>query len=47
MAKKKMEHVGVMVKDLETSTQFYQDIVGMQLTLGPFRWAHATCFPWF
>ncbi|MFC0472246.1 VOC family protein [Halalkalibacter kiskunsagensis] len=31
MAKKRIEHVGVMVRDLETSIKFYEDIVGMKL----------------
>lgn len=31
MARTKIEHVGVMVKDLENSIKFYQDIVGMEL----------------
>jgi lactoylglutathione lyase len=29
MAGKKIDHVGVMVKDLDTSITFYQDVVGM------------------
>jgi lactoylglutathione lyase len=31
MAVKKFEHVGIMVKDIETSKQFYQQIVGLEL----------------
>ena len=31
MAIQKLEHVGVQVKDIEKSIQFYQDIVGLQL----------------
>jgi lactoylglutathione lyase len=31
MAVKKIEHVGVMVKDLETSIAFYRDVVGLEL----------------
>jgi len=31
MAIKKFEHVGVMVKDLETSLEFYQNILGLDL----------------
>ncbi|WP_110113715.1 VOC family protein [Bacillus sp. CGMCC 1.16541] len=31
MTIKKLEHVGVQVKDIETSIQFYQDIVGLEL----------------
>jgi lactoylglutathione lyase len=31
MAVKKFEHVGIMVKDIETSRQFYQQIVGLEL----------------
>ncbi|MFC0557583.1 VOC family protein [Halalkalibacter alkalisediminis] len=31
MAKKRIEHVGVMVRNLETSIRFYEDIIGMQL----------------
>lgn len=31
MARTKIEHVGVMVKDLEKSIPFYRDIVGMEL----------------
>jgi lactoylglutathione lyase len=27
----KIEHVGVMVKDMETSIKFYEDVVGMKL----------------
>ncbi|WP_044894107.1 VOC family protein [Bacillus alveayuensis] len=31
MTVKKFEHVGIMVKDIETSKQFYQQIVGLEL----------------
>lgn len=31
MAIKKIEHVGVMVKNLETSIEFYRDVIGMEL----------------
>ncbi|MBM7704655.1 VOC family protein [Metabacillus iocasae] len=31
MGIRKLEHVGVQVKDIEASIQFYQDIVGLQL----------------
>jgi lactoylglutathione lyase len=31
MAIKKLEHVGVMVKDMETSIAFYRDVVGLDL----------------
>ncbi|MCL6570591.1 MAG: VOC family protein [Bacillus sp. (in: Bacteria)] len=31
MAGKKIDHVGVMVKDLDASITFYQDVVGMEL----------------
>ncbi|MDP4084891.1 MAG: VOC family protein [Bacillota bacterium] len=31
MAIKKLEHVGVMVNDLETSISFYRDILGLDL----------------
>nr|WP_263325052.1 VOC family protein [Neobacillus sp. Marseille-Q6967] len=31
MAGKKIDHVGIMVKDIDRSIQFYQDIVGMEL----------------
>lgn len=31
MSIKKLEHVGVMVKDLETSIDFYQNILGFDL----------------
>jgi lactoylglutathione lyase len=31
MAIRKLEHVGVMVKDLETSIEFYQNILGFDL----------------
>ena len=31
MAVKKMDHVGVFVKDLDASLSFYQEIVGMDL----------------
>jgi lactoylglutathione lyase len=31
MAIQKLEHVGIQVKDIEKSIQFYQDIVGLQL----------------
>lgn len=31
MAGKKFDHIGVMVKDLETSIKFYQDVAGMVL----------------
>jgi len=31
MAIKKLEHVGIMVKDLETSIAFYRDVIGLEL----------------
>ncbi|SFI98099.1 VOC family protein [Thermoflavimicrobium dichotomicum] len=31
MAIKKIEHVGVMVKDIEASIRFYQEVLGMKL----------------
>ncbi|MEH7076425.1 VOC family protein [Neobacillus drentensis] len=31
MAVKKMDHVGVMVNDLDASLRFYQEVVGMEL----------------
>jgi lactoylglutathione lyase len=31
MAVKKIEHVGVMVKNIEKSIDFYRDVIGMQL----------------
>jgi lactoylglutathione lyase len=31
MAVKKLEHVGVMVRDLEVSIGFYQDVLGLDL----------------
>jgi lactoylglutathione lyase len=31
MSKKRIEHVGVMVKDLEVSIKFYEEIIGMTL----------------
>lgn len=31
MATLKLEHVGVMVRNLESSIEFYQDIIGMKL----------------
>ncbi|MCD7034148.1 VOC family protein [Metabacillus sp. GX 13764] len=31
MAIEKLEHVGIMVKDLETSISFYQDIIGLDV----------------
>jgi lactoylglutathione lyase len=31
MAIKKIEHVGVMVKNLENSIAFYRDVIGMEL----------------
>ncbi|WP_248926538.1 VOC family protein [Paenibacillus hamazuiensis] len=31
MAGKKIEHVGIMVKDIEASIAFYRDIVGLEL----------------
>jgi lactoylglutathione lyase len=31
MAVKKFEHVGIQVKDIETSKQFYQNVVGLKL----------------
>lgn len=30
MAIKKLEHVGIMVKNLETSIAFYRDVIGME-----------------
>jgi lactoylglutathione lyase len=31
MAGKKIDHVGVMVKDIDGAIKFYQDVVGMEL----------------
>jgi lactoylglutathione lyase len=31
MAVKKFEHVGIQVKDIETSKKFYQEVVGLEL----------------
>jgi lactoylglutathione lyase len=31
MAVKKFEHVGIQVKDIETSKQFYRNVVGLEL----------------
>jgi lactoylglutathione lyase len=31
MAGKKIDHIGVMIKDLDRAIKFYQDIVGMEL----------------
>lgn len=31
MAIKKLEHVGIMVKDLQRSISFYRDVVGLEL----------------
>ncbi|TVY09531.1 VOC family protein [Paenibacillus cremeus] len=31
MARRKIEHVGIMVKDIDTSAAFYQEIVGLTL----------------
>lgn len=31
MAVKKLEHVGIMVKDLEKSIAFYRDVIGLKL----------------
>ncbi|MDO3678071.1 VOC family protein [Paenibacillus ehimensis] len=31
MARKKIEHVGIMVRDIDTSVQFYKDVVGLEL----------------
>jgi len=31
MARKKFDHIGVMIKDLDRAITFYQDIVGMEL----------------
>ncbi|MEW9052599.1 MAG: VOC family protein [Neobacillus sp.] len=31
MAGKKIDHVGVMVKDIDSAIKFYQDVVGMEL----------------
>lgn len=31
MARTKLEHIGVMVSNIENSIQFYQDIIGMKL----------------
>ncbi|WP_174733050.1 VOC family protein [Mesobacillus harenae] len=31
MARVKLDHVGIMVRDIETSIKFYQNIVGMEL----------------
>ncbi|WP_028560418.1 VOC family protein [Paenibacillus pinihumi] len=30
MAIKKLEHVGIMVKDIETSVKFYSEVLGME-----------------
>ncbi|MCP3771877.1 VOC family protein [Paenibacillus sp. MZ04-78.2] len=31
MARKKIEHVGIMVRNIDTSVQFYKDVVGLEL----------------
>lgn len=31
MAGRKVEHVGVMVKDIDTSVRFYKEVVGLEL----------------
>ncbi|OLS38459.1 VOC family protein [Bacillus sp. MRMR6] len=31
MAGKKIDHVGVMVRDIDSAIKFYQDVVGMEL----------------
>jgi len=31
MARKKVEHVGVMVKDMEASLKFYREVIGLEL----------------
>lgn len=31
MARRKVEHVGVMVKDIDTSVRFYKEVVGLEL----------------
>ncbi|MED4600165.1 VOC family protein [Paenibacillus validus] len=31
MARKKIEHVGVMVKDIDASVRFYKEVVGLEL----------------
>ncbi|MCM3267414.1 VOC family protein [Paenibacillus elgii] len=31
MARKKIEHVGIMVRDIDTSVRFYKDVVGLEL----------------
>lgn len=31
MAVKKFEHVGIQVKNIETSKKFYQDVIGLEL----------------
>jgi lactoylglutathione lyase len=31
MAVKKIDHIGLMVKDLDSALKFYQDVVGMFL----------------
>ena len=31
MTAKRIDHTGIMVKDIETSIAFYQDVLGMQL----------------
>lgn len=31
MGRKKIEHVGIMVRDIGTSVRFYEEIVGLQL----------------
>ncbi|WCN37299.1 VOC family protein [Aneurinibacillus uraniidurans] len=31
MAVKRIEHVGIMVKDIEKSIQFYQEVIGLEL----------------
>lgn len=31
MARTKVEHVGVMVKDIDTSVRFYKEVVGLEL----------------
>lgn len=32
MAVRKIEHTGIMVKQLETSIRFYEEVIGMKLT---------------
>jgi lactoylglutathione lyase len=31
MTRRKIDHVGIMVKDMERAIQFYQEVVGMEL----------------